>query len=307
MDFYRTVTQVLTVSLIVVSAASCNREEAPPLRDQIMDVINTVDGDMAVVLLGMDGAAGDVMINENERFHAASTMKTPVMIEAFKQAEEGKFSLEDSILVKNEFSSIVDGSPFSLNIDRDWGDALYDKLGTRVPMRDVIHDMITRSGNLATNLMIDLVGAENANRTMHELGAVNIQVLRGVEDMKAFDQGMNNETTAMDLAIIYREIAGRSVVSEQACDQMIAILKDQHFRSMIPAGLPDDAQVAHKTGSITGVNHDSGIVYLPDGRSYVLVILSKNLSNNDDGRDAGAEISRLVYEHYNSRSMQAGL
>lgn len=303
MNFYRTVIKGLIVSLIVFSAASCNREEAPPLHDQIMDVINTVDGDMAVVLLGMDNAAGHVLINENERFHAASTMKTPVMIEAFKQAEEGKFSLEDSILVKNEFSSIVDGSPFSLSIDRDWGDALYDKLGTRVPMREVIYDMITRSGNLATNLMIELVGAENANRTMHELGAVNIQVLRGVEDMKAFDQGLNNETTAMDLAIIYREIARKSVVSERACDEMIGILKDQYFKDMIPADLPEDVEVAHKTGSITGVNHDSGIVYLPDGRSYVLVILSKNLSNNSDGRDAGAEISRLIYEHYNSRTM----
>ncbi|MFU8861270.1 MAG: serine hydrolase [Cyclonatronaceae bacterium] len=303
MNFYRAAIQVLAVGLIFFSAASCNREETPTLRDQIMDVINTVDGDMAVVFLDLQNGTRDVLINENERFHAASTMKTPVMIEAYKQAEEGKFSLEDSILVKNEFSSIVDGSPFSLSIDRDWGDALYEKLGTKVPLREVMYDMITRSGNLATNLMIDLVGAENANRTAHELGAVNIQVLRGVEDMKAFDQGLNNETTAMDLAIIYREIARKSVVSEQACNEMIAILKDQYYNEMIPAGLPEEVEVAHKTGSITGVNHDSGIVYLPDGRSYVLVILSKNLANNSDGRDAGAEISRIIYENYNTQTM----
>jgi beta-lactamase class A len=305
MNVYKTVFQGITAILIVFSVASCTTVEKPPLLERIMDVISNVDGDMAVVLLDLQDGSGDVLINENERFHAASTMKTPVMIEAFKQAEEGKFSLEDSILVKNEFSSIVDGSPFSLSIDRDWGDALYEKLGTKVPMREVIYDMITRSGNLATNLMIDLVGAENANRTMHELGAVNIQVLRGVEDMKAFDQGLNNETTAMDLAIIYREIARKSVVSEQACNEMIAVLKDQYYRDMIPAGLPEDVEVAHKTGSITGVNHDSGIVYLPDGRSYVLVILSKNLANNSDGRDAGAEISRIIYENFNTQTMQA--
>ncbi|MFN2373044.1 MAG: serine hydrolase [Cyclonatronaceae bacterium] len=303
MNVFRTLLQGITAILIVFSVASCTAVEKPPLQDQIMDVISNVDGDMAVVFLGLQDSTGNVLINENERFHAASTMKTPVMIEAFKQAEEGKFSLEDSILVKNEFISIVDGSPFSLSIDRDWGDALYDKLGTKVPLREVMHDMITRSGNLATNLMIDLVGAENANRTMHELGAVNIQVLRGVEDMKAFDQGLNNETTAMDLAIIYREIARKSVVSEQACNEMIGILKDQYYNDIIPAGLPEEVEVAHKTGSITGVNHDSGIVYLPDGRSYVLVILSKNLANNSDGRDAGAEISRIIYEHYNSRTM----
>jgi beta-lactamase class A len=276
---------------------SCSSTQKPDINEQVRNVIAGVDGDMAVVFIDINGDLPDLMINENERFHAASTMKTPVMIEAFRQAAEGRFSIDDPILVRNEFRSIVDGSSFSLSIDRDGGDALYALLGSEVPMRDVIYDMIVKSGNLATNLMIDIVGAENANRTMHSLGAENIRVLRGVEDMKAFEQGLNNETTALDLATIYRELAMKNIVSEQACDEMISILADQYYRSMIPAGLPDDAVVAHKTGSITGVNHDSGIVYLSGGRVYVLVILSKNLSENALGRDAGAEISRLIYEH----------
>jgi beta-lactamase class A len=286
----------ILASLFVILLSACNSPDEASLRDQILDVIGETDGDMAVVFLDLSGTLPDIRINENESFHAASTMKTPVMIEVFRQADEGKFSLNDSILVKNEFTSIADSSIFSLRIDRDSGDALYEKLGSRVPLREVMHGMITRSGNLATNLMIELVGAENANRTMHEMGAENIRVLRGVEDMKAFDLGMNNETTALDLAVIYRELAGKNVVSEEASEEMIVILSEQEFGSMIPAGLPEEARVAHKTGSITGVNHDSGIVYLPDGRSYVLVILSKNLADNDAGRYAGAEISRLIYQ-----------
>ncbi|MCH8494235.1 MAG: class A beta-lactamase-related serine hydrolase, partial [Balneolales bacterium] len=134
--------------------------------------------------------------------------------------------------------------------------------------------------------------------TMRELGANNIEVLRGVEDMLAFREGLNNRTNSLDLAILFEHLANGTAVSPEADADMIEILKDQRFQRMIPALLPEDVVVAHKTGSITGINHDSGIVYLPDGRSYVLVILAGNLENNSDGTQVGAEISRLVYNWF---------
>ncbi len=266
------------------------------LEKLIAEKIESVDGTFALAFRDLQNPDNYIFINEKESFHAASTMKTPVMIEAFRQAANGVFSLSDSITVKNEFKSIVDGSTFSISIDRDSGDRFYNYLGKQVPMRDLIHDMITVSGNLATNLVIDLVGAENVSATMRDLGAMDIRVLRGVEDMKAFEKGLNNTTTAYDLLLLYEAIARHEIISAKACGEMIAILSDQKFRDKIPGQLPADVRVAHKTGSITGVQHDSGIVYLPDGRAYTIVMLSKNLKSGEEGVKVIADVSRLIYD-----------
>ena len=289
------------VCLIFIMSSCANRQvgSLEQLEGLLRSVMSETEGDFALVFQDLNNRDNSLYLNADETFHAASTMKTPVMIEVFKQAEAGKFSVYDSIEVKNEFSSIVDGSPFSLNIDRDWGDGLYGFLGKKKSILTVTYDMITVSGNLATNNIIELVGADNANASMHELGATNIKVLRGVEDMKAFDLGMSNETTARDLAIIFESLAGCTFISQEACEMMIDILADQEFTNIIPALLPDDVRVAHKTGSITGVSHDSGIVYLPDGRSYVLVVLSKNLNDASEGAEAGARMSRIIYDFLN--------
>ena len=158
--------------------------------------------------------------------------------------------------------------------------------------------MTINSGNLSTNLIIDRVGAQKVTQTMRELGASKIEVLRGVEDMKAFDAGLSNRTSARDLAIIFQHLANGTAVSQEASNDMIKILLDQQFKEMIPAKLPQSVRVAHKTGWITGVVHDSGILMLEDGRKYVLVILSKNLLQNELGTQIGADISKIIYDWF---------
>ncbi len=160
---------------------------------------------------------------------------------------------------------------------------------------DLTYQMIIVSSNLATNILIDLVDAKNANESMRKLGAKDIQVLRGVEDKKAFEKGLNNSVTAFDLMLIFEKIAQNKVLDKKSCEAMTKILFDQKFNTVIPAKLPKEVKVAHKTGSITGVQHDSGIVYLPDGRKYVLVLLSKKLKNADDGVKVMAEVSEMIY------------
>jgi len=132
--------------------------------------------------------------------------------------------------------------------------------------------------------------------TMRELGANHIQVLRGVEDGKAFEKGLNNTTTAFDLLVIFEAMAKGKAVSPGASQQMIDILLHQQFNKMIPARLPTTVKVAHKTGNITGVLHDSGIVFLPNGHSYVLVLLSKNIDNEETASNLLAGISEMIYK-----------
>lgn len=264
------------------------------LKDLIVLKLKTIEGEFGVAFKDLQ-TNQTLFINEKEIFHAASTMKTPVMIEVFKQAKAGKFNLSDSILVKNEFKSIVDGSPFSLNISDDSADGMYKKIGTKMTIYDLTYQMIIVSSNLATNILIDLVDAKNANATMRQMGAQDIQVLRGVEDTKAFNLNKNNSVTAYDLMLIFERIARKKAINKKASEDMIQILFDQKFNELIPGRLPKEVKVAHKTGSITGVQHDSGIVFLPDGRKYVLVVLSKKLTNVEAGVKALAEVSEMIY------------
>ncbi len=271
--------------------------EKAKLESQINEMFNSVNGDFALAFKLIGKNQETILINADEMFHAASTMKTPVMVEAFKQAAEGQIDLDDSIVVKNSFKSIVDGSEYSMDIGRDSGDKMYDRIGKKATYYELVYDMIINSSNLATNIVIEQIDAKNVMKTMDKLGAKKIKVLRGVEDMKAFDLGMNNETSANDLLIIFEHLAKGKAVNTSADSNMINILLDQTHNSVIPKKLPNDVQVAHKTGSITGVLHDSGIIYLPDGTKYVLVILSKNVKNMNMAKEMMSEVSKMIYQY----------
>ena len=246
----------------------------------------------------VDLASSDTLfMNADSSFHAASTMKVPVMIELFRRANTGSFRMDQGLMMVNQFASLVDGSPYTLDIGSDSDSTLYHRIGERVRVDSLLRLMITRSSNLATNTLITLVGADAVTKTMRELGAKRIQVLRGVEDGKAFQQGLNNTTTARDLAIILRAIEEGRAASADATRQMLSILSAQEFNEKIPAGLPPGTRVAHKTGDITAVSHDAAIVYPPGGKPYVLVVLTKGIADGAKSAKLIADISSIVYSH----------
>lgn len=287
--------------LLFITGFHQRKLDIETLKSQIETYLSEQEGTFAVWYQDLQKENLHFAINEDTLFHAASTMKTPVMIELFKRVEAGELSLDDSILVENRFYSIVDSSEFQMTLSPDSNDPIEKKVGEMATIRELNHAMITYSSNLATNILIKLVGAEETTQTMRDLGADKIQVLRGVEDLKAFDRGLSNRTTAKDLGIIFEHIAKGTAVNPEMDSLMIDILTDQFYGDIIPAKLPDNVTVAHKTGFITGVQHDSAIVYLPDGTSYVLVFLSKNLPDNKKGREIGATVSEMVYEFVDSR------
>jgi beta-lactamase class A len=265
------------------------------LKQRITGLLTAEKGNFAVAFKDI-GSGKQILINEKEVFHAASTMKTPVMIEVYRQARLKKFSLNDSIEIRNEFKSIVDSSKFSLDSADDSEFELYKHLGEKRKVYDLVYDMIIASSNLATNIIIEKVGAQNVTKTMRKYGANDIQVLRGVEDQKAYDKGLNNITTAYDLMLIFEKIARGKAVDKKSSQAMINILFDQKFNTIIPAKLPKEVKVAHKTGFITALHHDSGIVFLPDGRKYVLVLLSKKLEDEKKAVETMASVSGMIYQ-----------
>jgi len=267
------------------------------LKNSIKERFNADSAYFALCFEEIGNSRNSLFINSEEIFHAASTIKTPIMLGVFDQAKQGKFKLTDSVIVKNDFKSIVDSSHYSLDIAEDGGENMYKYIDKKRTIYDIVYDMITVSSNLGTNLLIDLVGADNIMNFLKENSISGITVLRGVEDQKAFDSNLNNTVTAKGLYSLFLKLGKLNLVSTKASQEMIAILSDQKFNDLIPAYLPKDVKVAHKTGSITGIRHDSGIVYLPDGRSYVLVILAKNVISPEKTAETMAQVSKLIFDH----------
>jgi beta-lactamase class A len=243
------------------------------------------------------GTGDSLDLAADVEFHAASTMKIPVMLEVLRAVEAGRLELDQGILLVNRFHSIADGSPYSLDAGDDSDSLMYTRIGQRVTVRELMERMIVRSSNLATNALIALVGADRANASAHALGASRILVLRGVEDGKAYAAGMNNTTTSADLAVLLQRIERNEALSADAARLMREILLRQEFNDEIPAGVPPGTPVAHKTGSITATLHDAAIVYPPGRAPYVLVVLTRKIPSAKTARSLIADISRLVWTH----------
>ena len=264
----------------------------PKVVAAIQDRVAKSGADVGIAFETLDGRLS-WFSRGDDVFHAASTMKIPVMIELFKQAREGKLQLSDALPVKNEFHSLVDGSVFTLKPEDDSETDLYKAVGQTRTLNQLCDLMVTVSSNFATNLLIQKLGIDNIRATVTSLHADGMDIKRGVEDQKAFDKGLNNTTTARGLATLLLAIANGKAVDPDASAKMVEILERQKFNEGIPAGVPANIRVAHKTGEITKIHHDAGIVYAE--RPFVIVVLVRGI---EDFKQSGALIADVTRDLY---------
>jgi len=281
-----------------LSGQSSAADSAPAGVDEqlaadILSRIQKSGADVGIAFRTLDGKI-EWFSHADDVFHAASTMKIPVMIEVFHQVREGRLKLDDPLPVKNEFHSLVDASTFTLDPADDSETDLYKAVGQTRTLSQFCELMITVSSNLATNLLVEKLGVENIRATVHALHADGMNVLRGGEDNKAYEKGMNNTTTARGLLLLLEAIAKGQAVDADSSRQMVEILARQKFNEAIPAGLPSGTRVAHKTGELTKVHHDAAIVYAP--RPFALVILVRGLAESKDSAALMADITRRIYQ-----------
>lgn len=265
----------------------------PKVASSIQKRIQNSGADVGIVFQPLDGKTG-WSFHGDEVFHAASTMKIPVMIELFHQVREGQLKLDDTLPIRNEFHSLADGSLFTLDPKDDSEVELYKAVGQTRTLSQLCELMITVSSNLATNLVIQKLGVENIRATVHALHADGMNILRGVEDNQAFQKGLNNTTTAQGLAVLLKAIGNGQAVDAEASRQMIEILERQKFNEGIPTGVPASIRVAHKTGELTKIHHDAAIVYAR--RPFVLVILVRGIADFKESSTLMADITRQLYQ-----------
>jgi beta-lactamase class A len=276
----------------LASAAPAQEARLTAATPAIESTIEKSGAEVGIAFRTLDGRA-QWLRHAETTFHAASTMKVAVLIELYRQAQQGQVRLYEPLTIRNEFHSLVDGSPFALDPQDDSETDLYRAVGETRTLQRLSELMITVSSNLATNLLMDKLGVDNIRAGVHALGADGMNVRRDLEDGKAFARGLNNTTTAAALLQLLEAIAAGRAVDEASSKEMLAVLERQTVNDRIPAGLPSGTRVAHKTGEITGIRHDAAIVFAP--RPFVLVVLTRGASSPEAGSRLIADITRQLY------------
>jgi beta-lactamase class A len=283
-----------TLAALVLASAVAGTATPGDLRSRIEHLVRErgPEVEVAVAMRTLDGRA-ELLVSPDEVFHAASTMKVPVLIELYRAQRDGELRLSDPLPIRNEFRSIVDGSEFRLEPSADGDGEVYSRLGGSMPLGEVGEAMIVRRGNLATNLLVERLGVDRIRATSARLGAAGMRVLRGVEDTKAFEAGFSNTTTARALLALFLALARGEAVDPGSDRRMVELLSRPEHNAALPAGLPAGLRVAHKTGQITRIQHDAGIVFAE--RPYVLVVLVGGIDDEREGRELIAAIAREVH------------
>lgn len=229
-------------------------------------------------------------------FHAASTIKVAILLGVYASIHHGWLLPHSRLHVRNRFLSAVDGHPFRVAADRDANSEVHAAIGKMMRVTELSLHMIATSSNLATNLLLDLVGLDTVQRALDELGVDGIDIRRGVEDERAFERAINNRVTADGLVQLLRLVAEERAYSPDISREMLTILHAQEFKKGIPARLPPSVRVANKTGEISTIAHDAGVVYPPNRKPYVIAILTEWSAEATGRKPTIAEASHAVYE-----------
>lgn len=282
---------------IALASAGCASPPVVPdeLRGEVVAALAPAGGEWGVYFKDLRSGA-ELTFNAGRAFHPASTLKVWVMVKIYEDVEEGKYSLDQPVEVRDTFQSAArrDPRPFQVAAGaREVGRAV----GGRLSVRELVEHMITVSDNLATNNLIRVAGGPDAvTACLRKCGVEGSDVRRYIMDEQAFQEGLSSVAVPRDFGLIFEKLARGEVVSPRASSEMLEVLSRLKGNSMLPGRLPREARVAHKTGSIEGVRCDAGLVTLPGGRRYVAAFFSRGLADGQKGEACLAAASRVLYD-----------
>jgi len=287
------------------AGATAASERESVLQDRIEN-IEKESGAKAIAVALHDGETGfDLHYHADRWFHAASTIKVPILLGVFAAIDRGELLPHSRVHVRNRFLSVVENVPFRVESGRDSNSAVHNAIGKMMRVDELAYHMITTSSNLATNLLMGVIGPESVADTLKALHVdEGIELKRGVEDELAFEKGISNMVTANGLLKILVMLAEGKAFSPALSRRMMDILHGQEFNQGIPARLPKGARVAHKTGEISTVAHDAGVVYLPKRKPYSLVVLTEWEQGATGRSRTIASISHVIYQTLTERSVK---
>ena len=295
----------------MIFPSALDRDRAPSLpqnldalRQRIDAAARKSDARAIAVALHDAESGAELQYDADRWFHGASTIKIAILLAVYGEIDRGRLAPQSRLHVRNRFLSAYDGSPFRILADRDADSEVHASIGKTMRVSELALHMIAMSSNLATNLLLDLIGLETVQRTIERFGLTGLDIRRGVEDEKAFEHDIVNRVTANGLVGLLRLIAEERAYSPELSREMLDILHQQEFKKGIPARLPRDVRVAHKTGDISSVAHDAGVVYAPGRKPYVVAILTEWAADAGSRSPTIASISHAVYDYLRGTSQE---
>ena len=252
------------------------------LQERIQRILSEQDGNWGVAFRDL-ATDQTVYVNEDHRFGAASIIKIPIMMEIYRQADQGILSLSEHLIL--DAKDVVGGCGVLQGMQP----------GLSLTIRDAIVLMITISDNTATNMLIDRVGIDSVNRLIRDLGAEQSVLRRKLMMTELMRQGIKNELTPKEVLLFLDLLAKIQFLHEKPCMDMIEILKLQQLNHKIPLLLPDEVVVAHKTGEDSGITHNAGILYYKE-QVMTMCVLSEGVSDTVKGHYAIAQMAKAAFE-----------
>lgn len=268
-------------------------EESPRL-DRMRDDLDAVDGTVSL-WVGAVGAQPTYTRHPNQTHAAASTMKTAVLLAAYRLADAGVLDLDGGVHVHDEFTAATGAGTFRSTADYDSDPEPWSRLGEDVPLHWLLRRMIVKSSNLATNLVLERIGFGPVRDAWHVVGASQSMVERGIQDHIAREAGHANVVSAADLAALLTAIQQGTAASASACQEMLEILAAQEVTDDVVRGLPQGTRVAHKNGWVEGVRHSSALIYPADAPPYVQVVLVSATIDNAAACDLIAGVTATIW------------
>jgi beta-lactamase class A len=270
------------------------------LAEKVERLVRGLPGE-PVVSVWLGSVEGEAVYERREQatHYAASTMKLPLLMAAYRRHERGEVDLDAEVPVHNRFRSALDGSPFAIDQAEDQDDETWSQVGRTMSLRRLARHATVHSGNLATNLLLEHVGSAAVSEVLHEAGCSGLTTLaRGIEDTVAREAGVDNRVTASDLARVMCGIAARRLAGPATCRAVEEVLAAQQHRQQVPAGVPAGTYVANKTGWVDGVAHDVALVRPTSAAPYVVTVCTTAAASEKALYDLNAAISEAAWKRW---------
>lgn len=246
------------------------QKDTTELKKQIQDYIAKRPGSTSMYFLDLDTDVG-VTINENAIYTAGSVTKTQIVAALYFLANKHEVSLDDQITIQKEDIQ-----------DYGTGSIQYEDPGGTYSLKTLARLSLEQSDNTAAHVLVNKIGMKKIQSIVNGLGLTQT-------DMES------NKTSLADVALLFKKIYQGKVASEVLTKELLDFMKDTDFEDRLPAFLPKDVQVYHKTADVVGGIHDAGIAKF-ESAAYFIGVMTSDQTDEGEAKKTIAEISKMVYE-----------
>lgn len=278
----KTIFKALIMSLLVNSVIAQTTEKKIN-KTQILDYISKLPTNIKVTM-ALENIDGKPYFEyrTDVKVPSASVIKVPILMSLMEKVQANEISLSKVHRLMN--AEKAGGSGVLMNASE----------GKKLTIREIAQEMIRTSDNTATNILIREIGMETINQNLTKWGATKTQLNRVMMDIEAVKQGRENYINVLEINALLRMIYDKRVATPTLCDEMISMLKNCEDKTTIPSQLPQELEIAHKTGTLAYVRGDAALVFTP--QPFVLSIFVEGFDKEATAEKIIGDLAKICWE-----------